>query len=183
MEGLEHIPDRPLTYDDWLGLPETNLPVDVVDGVLIMSPAPTGLHQLVLENLFAVFLETVPSGYRPAVAPRDWVLWDVPLLVRQPDLMIVTAAQARESQITERPLLAIEVLSPTSRERDLVTKPAEYAKAGLAHLWLVDPDIPEVVARRWDGNEWIEVARATADEVLMVKDPVVVSLRPADLVA
>lgn len=183
MEVLEHIPDRPLTYDEWRVLQQTNLPVEVVEGVVIMIPSPGGIHQKVVRRLLLALESHVPTGYQVALAPLDWVLWEVPLLVRQPDLMIVTDEQDEAVRLTEPPLLAIEVLSPTSRERDLVTKPAEYAKAGLEHLWLVDPDIPEVVARRLDGNEWIEVARATADEVLMVEDPVTVSLRPADLVA
>lgn len=183
VQTLDHIPARPVTYEEWLGMGETNLPVDVVDGVVIVSPAPAGVHQTVVENVFKLLLGVCPAGTRAAVAPRDWVLWQLPLRVRQPDVMIIADDQARAPRLSEPPLLAVEVISPTSREQDLVHKPADYAEAGLQHLWLVDPALPEVVVRRWDGNEWGEVGRAAGDEVLDVSDPVAVSLRPSDLLA
>jgi Uma2 family endonuclease len=181
MEVLEHIPRAPISYEQWLAMPETSSPVDVVAGVPIMSPAPQGLHQYVLENLFGMLLGACPEGLRPAISPRDWVLWQIPLHVRQPDLMVVTVQQARAPRLDQPPLLAVEVLSPTSRERDLVTKPAEYAKAGLRHLWLVDPAVPEMVSKRWDGEAWIEVGRATSDQALALTAPFEIIIVPSAL--
>lgn len=56
------------------------------------------------------------------------VLWRVPeLLVRQPDLVVITHEQADWPRLESPPLLAVEVLSPASVERDVVTRRAEYA--------------------------------------------------------
>lgn len=183
VDMLERIPDHPLTYEEWLDLPETTRPTEVVDGVVVVSPAPEGLHQCAVESLAAILRAACPPGLWVAQSPRDWVLWQVPLLVRQPDLMVVTREQARAPRLTEPPLLAVEVVSPTSRERDFVTKPREYARAGLGHLWLVDPAVPEVVVRRLADGTWTDVARAERDALLEVTAPFPASLRPADLVA
>lgn len=74
---------------------------------------------------------------------------------------VEVVVEARADRLTAAPALAVEVLSPGSGEADLVQKPKEYAAAGLRHLWLVDPETPEVVVRRWDGEAWVEVARAS----------------------
>lgn len=181
MDTVQRIPTQPVSYDEWLAMPETMLPVDVVDGMVVVSPSPRGLHQVAVENLFGLLAAAAPAGTRAAVAPRDWVLWQVPLRVRQPDVMVVTDAQAKADRLTEAPLLAVEVLSPGSRETDLVHKPAEYAEAGLTHLWLVDPDVPEVVVRRLVDGHWVDVARAEGDQVLEVAEPFSIRLRPRDL--
>lgn len=75
-----------------------------------------------------------------------------PLLVRQPDLAVVDPEQQPGPRLTAPPLLAVEVLSPTSRERDLVAKRAEYAAARLDWYGLVDVDVPEVLVLRLHGG-------------------------------
>lgn len=178
----QQIPSGPITYDQWASSGETTLPVDIIKGVVIMSPAPSELHQRVVLALALVIAPILPAGFRLGLSPLDWILWEVPLHVRQPDLMVISEEQARDGLIRSAPLVAVEVLSPTSRERDLVTKPAEYGRAGLKHLWLMDPSVPEVVAKRWDGAAWIEVGRATGSAMLSLTDPITVNLVPAFLV-
>lgn len=78
-------------------------------------------------------------------------------------------------------MLAVEVLSPGPGETDLVHKPREYAEAGLRHLWLVDPDTPQVVVRRWDGDAWLEVARTSGSTPISVEAPFVVTVTPDEL--
>ena len=86
-------------------------------------------------------------------APWDWVLWELPTLsVREPDLLVVTHEQAMDDRLLVPPLLAVEDLSPTSFERDAVTKRRDYARAGLEHYWVLDPDTPAVVAYRRRGS-------------------------------
>lgn len=175
------IPAGVVSFEEWLAMPESTLPVEVVDGVVVMSPAPRGVHQVVVENLLHLLRPQVPSGYRPGAAPRDWVLSEVPVRVRQPDVAVVTDAQARAERLTDPPLLVVEVISPGSHESDFVHKPREYAEAGLRHLWLVDPDTPEVVVRRWDGDAWVEVARASGSTPVKVEEPFPITVTPDDL--
>lgn len=125
----------------------------------------------------------LPPGYELFASSWDWVLWRVPeLLVRQPDLVVITHEQADGARLESPPLLAVEVLSPQSVERDVVTKRAECARAGLRDYWIVDLEVPETVVHRAVDGELIEVARATGDDTLEVTHPFPVAITPGRLV-
>ena len=51
-----------------------------------------------------------------------------------------------------------EVLSPSTRKLDLGGKSAVYARAGVSHMWLVDPIAPSLEARELRGTKWMEIA-------------------------
>jgi Uma2 family endonuclease len=73
--------------------------------------------------------------------PIDVIL--APTTVVQPDLIFVSTAQ--EAIVTRRavegpPELVVEILSPWSVRRDRVAKAAIYARYGIGHYWLVDPE-------------------------------------------
>ena len=115
-------------------------------------------------------------------SPIDWVLWAGPrATVRQPDIAVVKVEQARAVRLTEPPLLVVEVLSPSSVERDLVAKRRQYAQAGCEHYWIVSPFVPEIVALRAVGDEYVEVRRLVGGAVGRLDEPVALSLDPADL--
>lgn len=181
MGASERLDAPPVSYEQWQRWPETNTPCEVVDGYAIVTPSPAGAHQLVVSRLLRVLAAGVPSTHEVLVSPADWVLRRRPLLVRQPDLVVVTAEQARAVPLTEAPLLAVEVLSPYNREVDLVTKQAQYAEAGLAWYWLVDPDLPQVAVMRNTGTVFAHVDAAVGDETLSVEEPFPARLRPSDL--
>lgn len=127
---------------------------EVVDGQPVVSPSPGGAHQRCVRALLLLLHEACPPGHEVMVAPWDWVLWELPrLTVRQPDLVVVRSGLAAGPRLTTAPLLAVEVLSEGSFERDAVTKRSEYAEAGLDDYWVVDPATAEVfVHRRLDGE-------------------------------
>lgn len=65
-----------------------------------------------------------------------------PPTVRVPD-MVVTRVGGPEARLTAADvLLAVEIISPRSRNLDLHLKPCEYAEAGIPHYWVVDLDPP-----------------------------------------
>jgi Uma2 family endonuclease len=171
----------PLAYDDYLALPEANRPCEIVDGQVIVSPSPTGRHQRAVVALLRILTEAAPAQLAVMVSPWDWVLRRSPLLVRQPDVLVVTAEQSRADRLTEAPLLAVEVVSATSRERDLVAKRAQYAEAGLPWYWLVDLEVPQILVLRNNGGRLAAVASATGEEHLAVSEPFPARLRPGDL--
>ena len=65
-----------------------------------------------------------------------------PPIVRVPDLVVTRAGGPEERLEASDVLLAVEVISPGSRNVDLCLKPFEYAEAGIPHYWLVDLDPP-----------------------------------------
>lgn len=154
---------------------------EVVDGHPVMSPSPSAIHQLVLSNLAELIHRGLPADHRVLLAPLDWLLWESPRLqIRQPDLMVVRRAQIGD-RLAGRPLLAVEVLSPTSVERDAVTKLRDYAKARLEHYWIVDPETPQLAVYRLRDDAFDRVTHGSGEAELVIDEPVALRLRPSDL--
>lgn len=73
------------------------------------------------------------------LAPIDVILSDDTVV--QPDLLVVLDPHSVSGRGIERaPALAVEILSPTSRERDRTLKRERYGRAGVAEYWVVDPN-------------------------------------------
>lgn len=171
----------PVGYEQWLAWPETTLPVEVVQGQAIVSPTPARGHQHTVSRLAQILAAAAPAGLDVLPGPLDWVLRREPLLVRQPDLVVVERDPSAPPRLMEPPLVAVEVVSPTSRERDLVHKRAEYAQAGLPWYWLADPAVPELVVLRNAGGAFETVVSAAGDTPAEVAEPFPVRVHPATL--
>jgi Uma2 family endonuclease len=186
IDGAARIAEKPLSLAEWMALGEDNRPSEVVDGQLVVTPSPYGPHQLVVARLLRLLQAACPLGFEVLVGPADWILWETPRLhVRQPDVFVVTAEEALRVPLREPPRLVVEVVGEWSFERDVVTKRAEYARAGARHYWVVDirdPDAIEIVVYRFNGERLAEHARAAGDELLSVDEPFPLRLRPATLV-
>jgi Uma2 family endonuclease len=181
--GSIQILERPITLAEFDAFPETNQPTEIVDGQVIVNPSPEPFHQQVVLAMAMVLQRSCGHDQRVLLSPIDWLLRSEPtLLVRQPDIAVVHADQVWGKRLTAPPVLAVEVLSPGSLERDVVTKRAEYAAAGLAHYVVIDPPAPGVIVFRLVGGELRETQRTSGDETLVVQEPFALSLRPSDLV-
>ena len=131
-----------LTADDYRAMPETGPRYQLIEGELIMSPAPNRYHQDIsrnLEFLLLKYLEKRPIGklYHP---PFDVYLTQ--FNVFQPDILFVT--KERLSILTEAgaegaPTLVIEILSPRTAILDKEAKRKVYAREGVEELWILDP--------------------------------------------
>lgn len=134
-------PDHLLSFDEWEQLPEyERFKVEVVEGVLAVSPRPKPLHQMAVHNLVGTLNAQLPRD-RIAVAEVDVVIDREPLTVRAPDVVVITLGLATKNEPRlEAPdlHLAVEILSDGSRRTDRVTKFAEYAEAGIPRYWLID---------------------------------------------
>lgn len=171
-----------LTLAGYEGLGE-EVRVEVVDGIPVVSPAPDRRHQLVITRLLAALGSAAPAHLRALPAPVDWALVEDPLTIRQPDVVVIEAERIAETgPLTSPPVLAVEVLSADSYERDVVTKRRQYADAGLDHYWIVSPGLPQIVVyRRSPAGTLTETTRATGDQPLTVTHPFPLTLRPGDL--
>jgi len=75
--------------------------------------------------------------------------------VRYPDVVVEPAGARPDSLSTDQPALIIEVLSPSSSDRDLTTKPSEYTRLPSLHAYIVaSQTAPECLIwlRRPDGT-------------------------------
>lgn len=144
----DHNPTLPLqgerlSLQAYLDLPEIRQPVELLDGVVCMSPSPDSGHQSIVVDMLRVFLPLVTDG-RWLVAPMDVVLDEGQVL--QPDLLWI--APERQAIIGRRimgaPDLVIEILSPATLKRDRGPKFALYERYGVRELWLVNPAPPSI---------------------------------------
>ena len=123
-------------------IPEDGNRYEVVQGELLVTPAPRPWHQEVIRrvtNALSVYLNGERVGNLFA-SPAD-ISWGPQTLV-QPDLFVVPLEQARTldwAQMTDL-LLVVEVLSPSSRRADRFTKRLEYQRQRMPLYWIVDPD-------------------------------------------
>ncbi len=155
---------------------------EVVDGVPVMSPSPGGRHQFAVMQLGILLSGACPDDHVVLPAPFDWLLWEKPRLqIREPDLLVVKRSVARQPRLAETPLLAVEILSPTSFERDVVAKRHEYARVGLSHYWIVDPQTPQIAAYELTDGELTLTTHASGDGIFTVSTPLRLRLKPSGL--
>lgn len=171
---------RSLTRADLATMPDDGHRYELLDGVLIVSPAPRRLHQRAVGRLFLALNEVCPSELELLFAPFDVVLADDTVI--QPDLVIAPRDAYTDRELPAAPLLAIEVLSPSTRGIDLLLKKDRLRRADCRHYWVVDPDEPSIIAWALDGDDYREIGRAVGEATLELTGPLTVSLTPADLV-
>lgn len=130
-----------LTYEDYLLTPEDQR-YELIEGDLEMTPSPRTLHQEVCGDIYLLLRQFVDSRKlgRVFAGPTDVILSNTNVLV--PDILFV--AKDREGIIEDRgivgpPDLVVEVVSPSSGEKDRVTKRRIYYKYGVKEYWIVDP--------------------------------------------
>lgn len=123
---------------------------ELIDGVIYEMASPNALHQgmsLRLGSLLLQYVDDHGEECRVYTAPFD-VIPDPAdkYTVVQPDVMVICdPAKLRSGYCEGAPDLVIEILSPSTRRRDLITKHAKYAEAGVREYWIVDIDAQSVV--------------------------------------
>jgi Uma2 family endonuclease len=102
----------------------------------------------------------------------------------QPDVLVARYADLTEDDLPRAPVLAVEVISPTSRLRDAHLKKAVYARLGAPSFWLVAParDKPSVTVFELAGGAYQEIAHVAGAESWTATLPYPVRVVPADLV-
>ena len=122
-----------------------------------MAPAPSVTHQSISLKLTSKFLAALQSGVDGFLfaAPLDVVL--SPHDVVQPDLLFIAAERAHiitAANVQGAPDLAVEILSPSTAQRDWNQKRELYARHGVKEMWIVDPDAKFVWQALLDGGRF-----------------------------
>ena len=131
------------TDEDFPAFESSTFPVELVDGCLEFLPMPTYSHQRLVRFLFLQLDRAAQSSRRgeASFAPFPIRLWDSRCC--EPDVLFLGAERvARREDAPQAAEIVIEVLSQgqTNRERDLVTKRNDYARAQIPEYWIVDPE-------------------------------------------
>jgi Uma2 family endonuclease len=152
---------------------------ELLDGVLIVSPFASARHALAAQRLN----EALAAACPPDVLVLGTVNVDQePATNLQPDLVVIRAGDIDLPATQLRPLLVVEILSPSTRRFDATVKRQVYAVMGIPAYWLVDITVPsiEVLGLSADGA-YGERARVAHDEPHQVERPYPVTLRATDL--
>ncbi len=169
--------NRRLTYEDFLLFPDDDgLRHEIIDGEHYVTAAPNLRHQDLVGRLFLTigsFVEDRPERGRVFLSPFD-VVFSFHDIV-EPDLVFVAADQfdiLTDKNIQGTPALVVEILSPSTRQRDREIKRQLYDRSGVREYWLVDPqqDVVTIHRRGRDGS-FPHVARLTAKALDILDTP------------
>lgn len=172
-------PCRGFVSDDLDEVPDDGYTYEVIEGALFVSAAPSTLHQRVVWSLARVLDTAVPVGLEPFTAPYEVYLDDATRM--QPDVVVADPSSIESRGIRGAPLLAIDVLSPSSRFKDTSAKMDALEEAGCPHYWVIDPEEPSVLA--WDlvDGAYVTAGRAVGHESLALERPFAITITPAAL--
>ncbi len=167
------------TVDDLDRLPDDGLRYELVDGVLLVSPAPLAPHQVAQSALLVQLANAAPAHLRVLAAPLDIIFSRTRLL--QPDLMVLHEDQLRGRKVEGIPLLAVEVLSASTRATDRTLKRHVFEQARVASYWLLDTDVPALTVLELVDGTYRDIAHVQGREAYEASLPFPVRVVPADL--
>jgi Uma2 family endonuclease len=176
--------DRPMAVADLDGTPDDGLRYELDDGVLVVSPAPIWIHQIVLARLTASLVAACPADFAvvsgPGVEVSDIKYWIPDLAVVRAESLVIGTVN-----VTAPPVLVAEIASPSTVHFDRNRKKAAYAEFGIPAYWIVEPDPeqPAVTEFRLAGDAYREVVTAAGPEPFATDVPFPVQIVPAELVA
>ncbi|MGH9179636.1 MAG: Uma2 family endonuclease [Acidimicrobiales bacterium] len=177
MVALAHT--SPLTYDDLQGMPDDGRRHELLDGVLLVTPAPGTAHQVCVGAISQLLRSCRRAGDVVLVAPFDYVV--SPTTVLEPDVLVARQEDLTEANLPATPRLVVEVLSPSTRRVDATAKRRAYEEAGVPAYWMVDPAGPSVTVLELADGRYHEVATVVGEQACTVRLPFPVELTPARL--
>ena len=141
MAGVLEKKAKRWTYEDYYRLDDDQR-YEIIDGDLLMAPAPDTWHQDWVGELFRRLDDHVRKNNlgRVLLSPADVVLDETNTV--QPDIIFVAAANSgiiQRRAIFGVPDLLVEIVSPSSVRRDRYDKKDLYARFGVKEYWIADP--------------------------------------------
>ena len=188
-ESVQPAFDHEWTVDDVLVAQETSpYRIELLDGVLMMSPAPRVRHQHVSFTLSALFRKTV------ADSDLDFLVYENVNVRRgsrdllQPDIAVVARAAAIEvvadddvAFAPEDVAMAVEILSPGHEGGDRIDKLAKYAGWAIASYWVVDPKSLTIETFALSGDEYVASGLAEPGAAVTLPGFASITLDPGTL--
>ena len=172
VSDLADLPRGLLSLEQWDALElDPTRRWELSEGTLIMSPRPHPRHQRISIRLIRLLQDHLPEGFDAVPEIEVTTSASFPPSVRDPDIVVVPdrVFEQRSARVPAADVaLVVEIVSPGSRGTDHVMKLHEYAKAGVANYWIIDPDAPtddRFLAYRLDGEIYRRVTALDGDRV------------------
>ncbi|MCW3490185.1 Uma2 family endonuclease [Dethiobacter alkaliphilus] len=165
-EAHSYKPVRKISYDEYLDLVESSdQRYELIDGVVYLLASPGFKHQVVVNEIAGQFYNYFKGKpCRSITAPLDIRLFghatkfeEDPNVV-QPDIVVI----CDEEKVNEKgryvgvPTLVVEVLSPSTKGKDLATKLHLYMRSGVSEYWVIDPDKKSITRYSFDEERDIQ---------------------------
>lgn len=150
---------RPVTYTDLEALPP-NMVGEIIAGELYASPRPAVPHAVAASRLGG---ELIGPFDRGRGGPGGWIILFEPELHLSGDVLVPDLAGWRRERLPKAPRAAAmtlapdwlcEILSPSTEARDRSSKLPAYAREGVRHVWLLDPDVRTLEVFRLEGEHY-----------------------------
>jgi len=166
------------TLEDLFKLPDDAPRVELIDGVILVVPSPTGKHQNIANLLWLWFRRRASLDFEPLTAVGVAVTHRNTF---EPDVVLLRRPVDTESHYysAEQVLIAVEVVSSSTRRRDRFEKPGDYAAAGIPHYWRIEQDPIHIFAYELRDGRY-ELA-ADSDELLTLTKPFEIELAIRDI--
>lgn len=172
--------DGPWTEEEYLALGETQERVELFDGSLHMTPAPTPRHQRIQRNLGNILEAAARSAGLELLEGVNVRL--KPGRIPIPDLVVTAAIDFDQPVIEATDVrLVCEVLSPSNAATDKVLKMHYYAAGGIEWYLLVEQENGTLHLYRRLGRHYREQSVTKPGEMLQMTQPVRATIRPEDL--
>jgi Uma2 family endonuclease len=172
---------RPFTVHDLEAMPDDGRRYELIDGMLLVTPAPGWSHQEMLASLFRVLHAACPPELR--VLPAPFAVRTALTTEVQPDVLVARYVDLTEANLPVAPVLVAEVLSRSTQLGDRNTKKAHYERLGVKSYWLLDPVQPgalEVYELDEHGRYQL-TAKVSGEEVYVASRPFPMRVCPARL--
>lgn len=191
MTGMQLLTDRAEAFrvsrpefEEIRNRPGDHTRFELLDGEVLVTPSPAPVHQEIVAALTVLLRPRVPARWSVLPGPLDVVLQtDDGDTVLQPDLLIGHRERLTAQGHDGPPVLVVEVLSPTTWQRDLGGKMAAYAQSGVEHYWVIAPTAPSLTVYRLDPDgRYVEHAHVEGRRGVDLTTPVAVTLSPARLI-
>lgn len=153
------------TYADLLALPE-DVRAEVLAGEVVVSPSPSPRHATVQRTVSRFVGGPFHDDDGRGSPGGWWILVEVDVALGPNDVVRPDLSGWRRERLPRpgatRPIEVVpdwvcEVLSPSTAARDRVAKRALYARAGVAHYWLIDPEARVLEALALRDGVWVEI--------------------------
>lgn len=163
-------PRKEATYEDLLEVPDHKV-AEILDGELVVSPRPAARHALSSSAVGSSLMP--PFHFGGDHGPGGWWILDEPELHLGRDVLVPDLAAWRRERMpvipdvaafTLAPDWACEVLSPATVRHDRLRKMRIYAREGVAHLWLLDPQARTLEVYALEGERWVVLGTHGGDE-------------------
>ena len=143
--------------EDYYSIPDERR-VELIDGVIYDMSSPTTVHQLIAGLIYARFLGYA-SGKNgsclPIISPVDVQLDCDDKTMVQPDVVIVCDRNKVINRcVYGAPDFVLEILSPSTRKKDMIIKLNKYIEAGVREYWMVDPDKKMVLVYDFEHDNY-----------------------------